>query len=128
MNVRTTLLVLCACLASGCATYEGSYSPSCPTYAGDTIELRNGEFTWSKYTDEVVVDEDGNKVERFPDYPIRGAYKVSGKELRMTGADGQALPVMHLYTDGGRLFLYTMDEMRALGASGERPDCPLQRQ
>ena len=51
------------------------------------------------------MDEDGNVVNQFPGYPMRGTYSISGKTVTMEGASGDALHSMYLHQDEGRYYL-----------------------
>ena len=73
MKLRTLLLASLALIMSGCMTYEGRYAPSCLAYAGSEIQLNDGRYVWSRFTDQVVIDEDGNAVDPFPGFPREGA-------------------------------------------------------
>jgi hypothetical protein len=113
------------CLASGCVSYEGRYAPSCPSYAGNTIELADGRFEWDKFTDQVRVDDQGNVVDAFPDYPRRGSYRLSRHKLSLTADDGEPLPTLYLVRQANRFYLYTEPEHEAWERTGEPAKCAL---
>ena len=114
-----------AMLMWGCVSWEGTYAPACTAYAGSRIELAGGRFEWDRYTDQVVIGDDGKPVDPFPGYPLRGSYRIEGRTVLMTTADGEALAPMHLLRDAGTVFLYTAAEFDAFLANGERASCPL---
>jgi hypothetical protein len=72
MISRFVLSALVATLLSACVSHEGTYSPGCIAYVGSNITLSDGQFVWEKFTDEVVVNDDGEIVDQFPGYPLRG--------------------------------------------------------
>ena len=120
-------LVLVAVLSSGCASIDGTYAPDCTAYAGDEIVLSGGRFSWAKFTDAIPVDDDGNPEDPTPGYPKHGVYEVDGAELRMTGDDGERMPLMHLVEQGGKHYLLTAEQAETLKTPGDMPDCPLMR-
>jgi hypothetical protein len=122
---RLTTLVAFACLASACATHEGTYTPDCIAYAGNRIELGGGRFVWDKFTDQVIVDDAGEKVDPFPEYPVRGRYRIEEHRVIFDSYTGEELPDMYLQSDRNRHYLFTAEEFETWRESGTRPDCPL---
>lgn len=127
MQRNIACLITTAAVMAGCATYDGGYSPSCPTFVANVVQLEDGQFTWTKISDEVVIDEQGNPVNRFPGYPLKGSYKVRGGALLMTSAAGETLPPMYPHRDGEQLYLLTGVEHNEVQSGGELPDCALRR-
>ena len=125
MNLRLIMLALSAVIITACAQHDGTYSPACLSYAGSVIKLDDGRFEWSKFTDQVVVDEDGERVNQYPGFPMRGTYRVEGQSVYMTSADGRVIEPMYLHQRDGDTYLYTAKEYEALKASGELAKCPL---
>lgn len=115
-------------LLCGCATHEGIYQPSCAAYAGSEIKLGGGRFTWTKFTDEVLVDADGNRVEQFPGFPLHGEYSKTGQQITLISSESEPLEAMFLLPNNGALYLYTADEMDRFETTGERPECALRLQ
>lgn len=113
---------------AGCAAQEGTFSPSCPAFAGSLLELKDGQFTWTKFTDEVVVDADGKKVDRFPGFPLTGTYRVDGDEVSLTTSTGESLDRFYLHEVGDELYLYTAKEFDHLEKTGEAAKCALKRE
>ena len=95
-------------------------------YAGNKITLGDGRFVWEKFTDAVVVDNDGNVVNQFPGFPLQGRYEIDGQIVQMSTATGAALDKMYLQETGGKRYLLTEDEFAAWEQSGKREDCALQ--
>ncbi len=127
MNIRSLLICLGAFTLASCATYDGGYSPSCPTFVANVVQLEDGGFTWTKLSDEVIIGDDGRPVDRYPDFPKRGGYKVRAGVLTMTTTDGEELPPMHFHESGQQHYLLTEVEFRNLQQSGKVPDCALLR-
>jgi hypothetical protein len=119
-SIPCVTLALCAC-----ASIEGRYGPACPSFAGNTIELTDGRFEWDKFTDQVRVDDAGKVVDAFPDYPLRGSYRIDGSRLLLTADGGKMLPVLHLVRTAGRSYLYTEAEYAAWDKDGSQARCAL---
>lgn len=124
MNVRIIASSLFVLLLLGCVSHEGTYSPACIAYAGSNITLSDGQFTWEKFTDEVVVNDDGDVVNQFPGYPLRGTYRINGQIVEME-SDGKAMPNMYLRRQDDHSYLYTAAQFEAWKQSGEGADCAL---
>lgn len=125
MNTPGFAITLVACLLAGCVSHEGTYSPACVAYAGSNIELTDGEFIWEKFTDSVLVDEDGQVVNQFPGYPMHGSYRVEGQTVYMESASGDSLPNMYLHRDGDRQYLLTAEQSESWEKTGKYADCAL---
>ena len=109
------LLTTMACVA-GCATdseVAGTYAPSCVAFAGSTIELADNRFTWDKFTDEVRVDDDGNRIDPFPGFPVEGVYTVEDDVVRLVTDVGELAAELHLVQRPGQVYLLTGTEFRA---------------
>ena len=128
MITRSFLIAGCALVLTGCASFEGVYLPSCEAYAGSEIRLADGRFVWSKFTDQVVVDEDGNKVDAFPGFPLEGTYHVSGKVLTLVPGNGQPPETLYFLRDEGAVYLLSAAENDEIAAGGSLPRCALKRQ
>ncbi|MDH3351153.1 MAG: hypothetical protein OEM60_05715 [Gammaproteobacteria bacterium] len=126
MKIRLLLAVLFATLLAACVSHEGTYLPGCAAYVGSKITLSDGQFVWEKFTDEVLVNEDGGKVNQFPGYPLRGSYRIDGQMVRMKSAAGAAMPTLYLARRDEQRFLMTADEFSAWETTGKRDDCTLQ--
>jgi len=119
-------LILLSVFFAGCLPHEGTYAPGCMAYAGDKITLGDGRFVWEKFTDAVVVDDDGNVVNQFPAYPLQGTYSIDGQIVRMEALSGDSLEAMYLQSSGEQRYLLTADEFASWEQSGGRDDCALQ--
>jgi hypothetical protein len=113
------------CLLTGCASYEGTYSPGCPAYAGSRITLDGGRFVWDKFTDQVLVNDAGEVVDLHPEYPLRGRYRMEGDTLHFDSYTGEPLPTMHLHREGDKTYLLTDTQLESWHATTDRPRCPL---
>ncbi|NIV17422.1 MAG: hypothetical protein GWN47_03200 [Woeseiaceae bacterium] len=119
------MALLVACLA-GCKAVDGTFLPGCAAYAGDRIELRNGSFEWDKFTDAIEVDEDGNPVDAFPDYPKRGNYTIDGTRLILAFEEDGSIETFNIHEhDGMGLQLLTDAQLAAMEKGGPDEDCAL---
>ena len=125
MRVRIVIIALVSVLLVACKSYDGVYSPGCVAYEGSRISLSNGDFVWEKFTDAVVLDDDGNTVNQFPGYPLMGTYRVEAQNLIMESETGDTLPDMYLQKKDENLYLLTAAQLKFLGETGDFPDCPL---
>ena len=125
MSTRLISITLAVFLLAACKPYEGTYSPSCVAFAGDTIQLSDGQFVWEKFTDAVQVDEDGNVLNQFPGYPMRGTYSISGETVTMETASGEALDSMYLHQDEGLYYLLSGEQLKEYKATGKHSECTL---
>ena len=119
--------VLCSSflLMSCAAQLEGVFEPACIAYEGDTIELRDGRFEWRRFTDQVMVDEDGNKIDPFPDYPISGTYTVQDERVSFVPDGGAETRDRYLLEDRQNVYLLTYDENEAALDTDIIPSCAL---
>ena len=128
MKNRVLLFVPFLAACAGCATdadVAGMYVPSCVAFEGNTIELTDQRFTWDKFTDEVTVDAEGNKLDPFPGFPVRGTYTIEDDELRLTTDVGELAAVLHLVRRPGQVYLLTDAEFDAWQKGGAVPNCAL---
>ena len=128
MKTKALLYIPILAACAGCATdadVAGMYAPSCVAFEGSTIELSGDRFTWDKFTDEVTVDEAGNKVDPFPGFPVRGTYAVDDDVLRLTTDVGELAAELHLVRRPGQVYLLTAGEFEAWQQDGAVPKCAL---
>lgn len=126
MNVqRLSLFAATATLAACASTVDGVFEPACIAYEGDTIEMVDGRFEWRRFTDQVMVDDDGNRIDPFPDYPIAGKYSVKGERVTFV-PDGSAAPrERYLLEYRQALYLLSYDENEAALDTDIIPSCAL---
>ena len=127
MKIAVIALLMVTTLLTACKSLDGTYSPACMAYAGDSIELAGGHYTWDKFTDQVMLGADGKVKDQFPGYPARGSYSVDGETLILTSDAGDRFAEFHLRHDGERLYLMTGEQQAAWQASGSYPNCVLVR-
>jgi hypothetical protein len=128
MKLKAPVLVCSFAFAAGCAAdvnITGSYTPSCAAFEGNTIELAEDRFTWDKFTDEVTVDADGNKIDPFPGFPVRGTYVVEDDVVRLTTDVGELAGEMHLVRRPDQVYLLTGEEFDSWQRDGTVPTCAL---
>ena len=122
-NLSSTLFV--AGLLAACVSHEGKYSPACVAYTGSNIELRSGQFVWEKFTDSVVVDDNGEIVNQFPGYPMQGRYRIDGQAVLMESAAGESLATMYLHQQDHRDYLLTAEQHEAWESGSTSAECAL---
>jgi hypothetical protein len=125
MRVLTTGLGIAFFLLAGCANNAGNYAPDCVAFEGETVELADGNFVLDKFTDQVEVDDAGNKKDPFPGYPMSGTYRLEGHVLHMQSDSGTTLPIRYLVKSEGRKRLPTAEQYDAWKTDGTIDDCAL---
>ena len=125
MSPRLIVTLLIAVSFCGCASHEGTYSPSCIAYEGSNVSLSDGKFVWEKFTDSVVVDDAGKVVNQFPAYPMRGSYRIEGHTLYLEAASGESLANMYLRQRNERQYLLTAEQFEAWEKAGQAATCAL---
>jgi len=125
MNRRSAGLALVCALAGACASSEGTYAPGCTAFAGSQVELRGGRFTWQKFTDTVLLDEERSVVNQFPGYPKTGTYRIDGQTVYLETDSGESMENMYLHRNGSRHLLLTGEQQRAWQESASYGDCVL---
>ena len=125
MTVSHSITLFLASLLAACVSHEGRYSPVCVAYTGSNIELRGGQFVWEKFTDSVVVDDDGEIVNQFPAYPMQGRYRIDGQAVLMESAAGESLATMYLHQQDHRHYLLTAEQHEAWEGGSTSADCAL---
>lgn len=125
MNLRIISTALIISVSFGCASPEGIYSPACIAYAGSTIRLSEGTFTWEKFTDQVIVDDDGRVSNPFPGYPLQGSYRIDGKTVYLQSDTGEAMENLYLHKRARRDYLLTSGQHDAVKETGDFDKCAL---
>jgi hypothetical protein len=128
MVKRAAFFALIVCTLAGCRPVDGTYSPGCMAHAGSRIHLSDGEFVWEKFTDQVSIDEDGNKIDAFPGYPRSGKYRIKGHEISMDFDDDDSTAVLQIHERDGQYLLLTDSQAEAWNATGRYDDCVLTRE
>ena len=125
---RLTLLLAGALLLGGCNGEEGRFLPGCLAYAGSEITLAGDRFTWDRFTDQIEIDADGNRIDPYPGYPVSGDFAMDGNRVVMIGDDGTAMDAMYLHRIGDDVRLLTETQNAEFEGGGEIDDCSLLRQ
>ena len=125
MKLSLVTSALFAAGLHGCVSHDGTYTPSCIAYVGSNITLSNGEFIWEKFTDEVIVNDEGEVVDQFPGYPMHGTYSINGQTVLMKSADGEVTENMYLHRRDNHSYLYSAQQFEHWQSTGENAECPL---
>lgn len=128
MNIRLISSAFLICLLAGCKSIDGTYYPGCIAYEGSKITLRDGQFVWDKFTDQVLLDEDGNVVNPFPGFPKKGSYRIDGHVVQLTFESDGAAESLHLHRRHGDILVLTDAENTAWEATGQYQACVLTRE
>ena len=124
--IRRIGAIIATCvLACSCVSHEGTYSPGCIAFEGSHVQLFGGQFTWERFTDQVVLDNDGNTVNQFPGYPKSGIYRIDGQTVYLEPDSGESMKNMYLHRLGDRHYLLTDEQLQAWKQSGNYADCVL---
>ena len=127
MKSRHGFVAIVAAAVAGCAGLDGLYAPACATFEGEAIELDGGRFVVHRFTDTVEFDDDGNVINQFPGYPVRGDYQVEGNALLMRADDGTEMPRRYLARVGSERWLLTRPEYDEWTRDGSIGPCTLVR-
>ena len=125
MKLLITGLGISLVLLAGCVSSNGKYTPDCAAYEGSTIELADGRFVMDKFTDQVEVDDSGNKKDPFPGYPVSGTYRFEGDVLQLQSDSGTELPNLFRVKNKGHYRLLTAEQFEAWKTNGTIDDCAL---
>jgi hypothetical protein len=125
MKLRMTVTVLSALSLSACASHTGRYAPACIAYSGSHVTLNGDSFLWERFTDQVRVDDEGNVLEPYPDFPKRGSYSIDGQTLVMRSEGGATMDNMYLHRANGGYLLLTADDQHRWEKTGQYADCVL---
>ncbi len=118
------LLVLTACRSVD-EPIEGSFVPACTAFAGDRMTLREGKYSWNKFTDVRRLGPNGEPVDPYPDFPKVGDFEVDDNAVRLLEADGAVLGTWYLHMRDDQFLLLNQDQQDAWSADGSFPNCPL---
>ena len=126
MTKRIAIL-LAALLCSACADLNGVFEPDCIAMEGDRFVFAGSAFEWHKFTDERRIDADGNVIDPFPGYPLKGTVVLRGSTVELTTAAGDRLDDHFLLERKDSFYLLTRDQHAAVSAGGDLPVCALRR-
>jgi hypothetical protein len=125
MRYLLLLPAVTATLLVACASHNGVYSPDCIAFAGDRIELDNGKFVWDKFTDQVRVTEEGEVIDRYPDYPVSGRYELDGARVIFHASTAMELPDRYLVERNKQIYLLTAEQHDTWTDTGQIASCAL---
>jgi hypothetical protein len=126
-SVRVSI-VGAALLLTACASQiDGTFEPACIAYEGDRITLADGRYEWQRFTDQVEVDESGERIDPFPGYPISGTYVQVKDQISLVPDGSTAKAERYLLEHRDELYLLTYDENEAVLDGEEMPGCALRR-
>ncbi len=123
ITLFVAVLLLC-----GCQSTDGRYVPSCVAYEGDTIELRGGKFVWNRFTDEVRLDESGNKIDAFPDFPKTGTYVKSASRIELSVEGDETQQTYYLLSLDNQTYLLSAAEQGRYAFDGVVERCALRKE
>jgi len=123
--LRTFVLIFVLAL-SACTSYEGVFEPDCIAFEGDVVELSNGQLRWERFTDQRVVDSNGQVVDPFPDFPKTGSYEMLDGRVTFHSDDGGDKATWYLVSHNNALYLLTPKQREQMNSDG-MPVCALRR-
>lgn len=112
-------------IAAGCDDFDGEYLPDCAAHAGDRVTIEGTRFSWDRFTDAVRVDDDGNRIDAFPNYPKSGSISAADGKMRFVDDAGEEIAMRHVVVRDGVIALLTEAEHGQWETTGNWPDCPL---
>lgn len=124
-TLQAAVLAATAGLAACANAPGGVFEPACIAYSGERIELDSGRFEWSRFTDAVAVDDDGNRIDPFPGFPKSGRYETEGNQVRWLADDGTTIAERYLVEHGNRTWLLSYEQNEAFLAGEAMPACAL---
>jgi hypothetical protein len=127
LTPRIAALLLLAAFSGGCrsASIDGEYLPGCLAFAGDSMRLDDGVFTWDRFTDQVSVDANGNVIDPFPAHPLRGRFELVGSVVSYSAVGGTLPPFIRWIDVDGVHYLLREHEFRSWQDDGTLPPCAL---
>lgn len=126
---RPAILLFAATLLSACSDeIDGTFEPACIAHAGDRIVLAEGRFEWHKFTDEVHVDDNGERIDPFPGYPKSGRFELGPYEQIVFQADdGSSVDDRYPMEYRDHVYLLDYEQNEAVLDGESMPNCALRR-
>lgn len=124
---KRLIILFAVALLGACKLPTGVFEPACVAFAGDRITLAGERFTWNKFTDVRRIDDAGNLIDPYPDYPKSGTVERDDMRLTLRADDGSALREMHLHAAGDAVYLLTIREHADVQSGQPMPECALKR-
>lgn len=125
MRLPLLLPAIAATFLVACASHNGVYAPDCIAFAGDRIKLDNGTFVWDKFTDQVRVNDAGEVIDGYPDYPVSGRYELDGTRIAFQASTGKELADRYLVERNKQIYLLTAEQNDAWTDTGAIASCAL---
>lgn len=125
MLIQRTACLLILVVLAGCKQLDGTYYPGCAAFEGDKLVLREGRVTWDRFTDQVIVDVDGNPMDPFPDFPKNGRYEVDGDLLHLAFPAENVTKSLHIRRPDERVLLLDAKDLADWESTGRHNDCVL---
>jgi len=97
-------------------------------HVGSRIQLHDSEFVWERFTDQLSIDDAGNRVDPFPGYPRRGTYRIEGHSIVLESDGDDSVETLQLREHRGRYLLLTKPQADGWDATGQLDDCALARE
>ena len=124
---RRIAILLAALVCAACDDFAGVFEPDCMALEGDRFVFTGRTFEWHKFTDERRIGADGELVDPFPGYPLKGTFVLQGTTVELTTAAGNRLDDHFLIERGDSLYLLTREQHAAVTEGGDLPTCVLRR-
>lgn len=128
MHCRVVSLIAALLLLAACSTHSGVYSPNCLAHEGDTIVLAESRYEWRRFSDQIIIGDDGNPVDTASKFPQHGDYSISEDSVKFVADNSAEISHRTLMRADGDVFLLTRDEFSAMKSTGEVPDCALRKE
>jgi len=123
---RLAVFALLSLLAA-CANHDGVFEPACMALEGDKIVLHDGTFSWQRFTDQINIGDDGERIDPFPDFPKTGPYAVKQGRVFLYDDNGDTLTERKLLKHDGQQYLLTIEQHYAFESGTAIPACALRR-
>jgi len=114
-------------LLAACANHDGVFEPACMALEGDKIVLRDGTFSWQRFTDHINISDDGERIDPFPDFPKNGLYTVKQGHVLLYDDNGDTLTERKLLEHDGQQYLLTIKQHHDFESGMAIPKCALRR-
>jgi len=125
MRIQLTACLLALVVLAGCKQIDGTYYPGCAAFEGDKIVLREGTVVWDRFTDQIIVDVDGNPMEPFPEFPKTGSYEVDGDLLHLAFPEEDVVKTLHIRRSDEWVLLLNAKDLAEWERTGRYNACVL---
>ncbi len=114
-------------LLAACVSHDGVFAPACMALEGDKIVLHDGTFSWQRFTDQINISDDGERIDPFPDFPKTGPYTVKQGRVILYDDNGDTLTERKLLEYDSQQYLLTIEQHHAFESGTAIPECALRR-